>query len=195
MPQLTGTVACYWRRLCTVEKLWPLRSRTWIAYHFALPSQTYNMPALGRARARWNRARGWEGSASQQVNLATVTDPVTGEEVPFIPRRQQTGHQHATPQRFRELLRSCFTSFVNAPGQSEPTIQLAAQPWHALVATGACGGHNCSTDGATIRETGMVLMNGSVLCRRCHRKWEPHVRKELGFHRTPKCLRDVTDVA
>jgi hypothetical protein len=63
---------------------------------------------------------GWEGAASQQANLATVTDPVTGEEVPFVPRRQQTGHQQVTPQRLRELLRSCLTSFVNAPEQSEP---------------------------------------------------------------------------
>jgi hypothetical protein len=37
----------------------------------------------------------------------------------------------------------------------------------------------------------MVLMNGVVLCRDCHRKWEHHVRKQLGFHHTPKCLRDV----
>ncbi len=134
---------------------------------------------------------GWGGSASQQVNLATVTDPVTGEEVPFVPRRQQTGHQHVAPQRFTELLHSCFTSFVTVPGPNEPAIQLAAQPWHALVATGACGGQHCSTAGATVRETGMVLMNGSVLCRRCHRKWEHHVRKELGFHRNPKCPRDA----
>jgi hypothetical protein len=77
------------------------------------------------------------------------------------------------------------------PWLSEPAIQLAAHPWHALVATGACSGKHCSTDGATIRETGMVLMNGSVLCRRCHRKWEHHVRKEMGFHRTSKCARDV----
>jgi hypothetical protein len=124
-------------------------------------------------------------------HMATVTDPVTGEEVPLVPRRQQTGHQHVTPQRFRELLRSCFTSFVIAPGRSEPVVQLAAQPWHALVDTGACGGQHCSTDGATVRETGMVLMDGSVLCRRCHRQWEHHVRKELGVHRNPKCPRDV----
>ena len=134
---------------------------------------------------------GWEGAASQQVNLATVTDPVSGLEVPFVPRRRQTGHQHATPQRFRELLLSYFTSFTSASGRNEPAIRPEVQPWHSLVATGACGGQTCTADGAAIREFGMVLMNGTVLCRECHRKWEHHVRKEMGFHHTPKCPRDV----
>ena len=34
-------------------------------------------------------------------------------------------------------------------------------------------------------------MNGSALCRACHRKWEHHVRKEMGFHHTSQCPRDV----
>jgi hypothetical protein len=30
---------------------------------------------------------GWQGAPQKQVNLGSVTDPITGEEIPFIPRR------------------------------------------------------------------------------------------------------------
>ena len=134
---------------------------------------------------------GWEGEASHLVGMTTVTDPVSGAAVPFIPCRRHPGHEHATPQRFRDLLQLLLTSFFDAPGQKQTAAHLDVQPWHSLVTTGACSGRHCSRNEIGIPESGMVLMNGAVLCRGCHRKWEHHVRKELGFHRSPKCPRDV----
>ena len=69
------------------------------------------------ARDRPNNAttvadhHGWQGAPQKQVNLGSVTDPVTGEEVPFIPRRSHVGHQHVTPQRLRDLLVTYFTAY------------------------------------------------------------------------------------
>jgi hypothetical protein len=51
---------------------------------------------------------GWQGAPQKQVNLGSVTDPITGAEVPFIPRRSHVGHQHVTPQRLRDLLVTYF---------------------------------------------------------------------------------------
>jgi hypothetical protein len=102
-----------------------------------IPSRDLDLPTISptvgarlyqhaRTKLRDSRAdedhHGWEGAAPHLVGLATVTDPVSGTEVPFVP---------------------------------------------------------------------MVLMNGAVLCRVCHRRWEHHVRKEMGFHHTSKCPRDV----
>ena len=133
---------------------------------------------------------GWEGAKSHLVGTTTVTDPVSGEEVPFIPRRRHPGHVPATPQRFRDVLNSHITSFFEASERRPAAAHLVAQPWHFLVTTGACSGHHCPSKETGIPKSGMVLMNGVVLCRVCHRKWEHHVRKQLGFHHTPKCPRD-----
>ena len=133
---------------------------------------------------------GWEGAKSHLVGTTTVTDPVSGEEVPFIPRRRHPGHVPATPQRFRDVLNSHITSFFEASERRTAAAHLVAQPWHFLVTTGACSGHHCPSKETGIPKSGMVLMNGVVLCRVCHRKWEHHVRKQLGFHHTPKCPRD-----
>ena len=54
---------------------------------------------------------GWQGAPQRQVNLGSVTDPISGEEVPFIPRRSHSGHQQDTPQRLRDLLVTYFASF------------------------------------------------------------------------------------
>jgi hypothetical protein len=86
-------------------------------------------------------------------------------------------------------------SFFDGHGQRNLATPLDAQPWHSLVTSGACSGHHCPRAGTGIPEAGMVLMNGAaaVLRRVCHRRWEHHVRpgKEMGFHHTSKCPRDV----
>ncbi len=158
----------------------------------ALSRRLYQHASTGQSKIVVEKEHhGWEGSAQRLVNLATVTDPGTGEEVSFVPRRQQPGHQHVTPQRFRDLLLSYLRSFTAPSGNKEPPVTLEVQPWHSLVATGACCGRHCSADFVEIQNSGMVLMNGLVLCRTCHRKWEHHVRKEMGMHISTKCPRDV----
>ena len=203
MPRKEGAqlyATAYWNRSVLLASVMHCREVVATKIH-ALDLPTIS-PVLSKrlyqhANVKPNKAspeadhHGWEGSALRTVNLATVTDPVTGEEIPFVPRRQQSGHQHVTPQRFRDLLLSYFTTFATTSGHKDPPVELEVQPWHSLVATGACCGPHCSADFVEIRDSGMVLMNGLVLCRVCHRKWEHHVRKEMGFHRASKCPRDV----
>ena len=63
--------------------------------------------------------------------------------------------------------------------------------WERLVSEGTCCGLDCQTDDNVTRAKGMVLLGGHLLCPLCHRKWEAHVRKEMGFSRNPCCPRDA----
>ena len=134
---------------------------------------------------------GWQGAPQRQVNLGSVTDPISGEEVPFIPRRSHSGHQHATPQRLRDLLVTYFASFAAKPDPNGRVPVRSDRAWERLVSEGTCCGLECQTDDNVTRAKGMVLLGGHLLCPLCHRKWEAHVRKEMGFSRNPCCPRDA----
>ena len=41
---------------------------------------------------------GWQGAPQKQANLGSVTDPISGAEIPFIPSRSHAGHKQVTPQ-------------------------------------------------------------------------------------------------
>jgi hypothetical protein len=134
---------------------------------------------------------GWQGAPQKQVNLGSVTDPITGEEVPFVPRRSHVGHQHVTPQRLRDLLVTYFTAYQN---KTDPKGWLPVRndrAWELLITEGTCCGHDCQTDADVTRSKGMVLLGGQLLCPPCHRKWETHVRKEMGFIHNHRCPRDA----
>jgi len=134
---------------------------------------------------------GWQGAPQRQVNLGSVTDPISGEEVPFLPRRLHTGHHHATPQRLRDLLVTYFASFAAKPDPKGRVPVRSERAWERLVSEGTCSGLDCQTDDDVTRSKGMVLVGGHLLCPLCHRKWEAHVRKEMGFSRNPRCPRDA----
>ena len=134
---------------------------------------------------------GWQGAPQQQVNLGSVTDPTTGEEVQFVPRRSHGGHQHVTPQRLRDLLITYFASFKVKPDPKGTLPVRSDRAWERLVSEGTCCGTECQTDADVTRKRGMVLLGGHLLCPPCHKKWESHVRKEMGFRHNPRCPRDT----
>jgi hypothetical protein len=120
------------------------------------------------ARDRPNNAstvadhHGWQGAPQKQVNLGSVTDPITGEEVPFMPRRSHVGHQHVTPQRLRDLLVTYFTAYQN---KTDPKGRLPVRndrAWELLITEGTCCGHDCQTDADVTRSKGMVLLGGAL---------------------------------
>ena len=134
---------------------------------------------------------GWQGAPQKQVNLGSVTDPITGEDVPFIPRRSHVGHQHVTPQRLRDLLVTYFASYQNKTDSRGRLPVRSDRAWELLITEGTCCCHDCQTDADVTRRKGMVLLGGQLLCPPCHRKWESHVRKEMGFIHSHRCPRDT----
>ena len=80
----TGTGVCYWHRSCIAEKWWLRGFMILICPQFHLPLANDCISTLVKPSKAPPDAdhHGWEGSSLRTVNLATVTDPVTGEEIP-----------------------------------------------------------------------------------------------------------------
>ena len=151
-----------------------------------------SMNRLGANRLPFGEAACRLGSSIIKIaslKNGSVTDPISGEEVPFIPRRSHSGHQHATPQRLRDLLVIYFASFAAKTDPKGRVPVRSERAWERLVSEGTCCGLDCQTDDNVTRTKGMVLLGGHLLCPLCHRKWEAHVRKEMGFSRNPCCPR------
>ena len=79
---------------------------------------------------------GWEGGAASQVNLGTVTDPRTGEEVVFVPKRRAMSHQHASAGRLYEVLRDYERRYFGLSSQRSAGCHDTDAPWHRLVDQG-----------------------------------------------------------
>jgi hypothetical protein len=169
MPRKEGAhlyATSYWNRGVLLASTMQLECREAVATALAIRDLDFKLPTISpiisarlyqHPSRKLNESRvdadhhGWEGAASHLlvVGTTTVTDPVSGEEVPFIPRRRHPGHVPAMPQRFRDVLNSLahIASFFEASERRTAAAHLVAQPWHFLVTTGACSGHHCPRKG------------------------------------------------
>ena len=131
---------------------------------------------------------GWKGAPQAQINLGSVTNPVTGAQEAFLPKRR--AHQHLSAAKMLERLQTIANgagTLGTSPGNER---RWQDGPWANVTDSGRCMGMGCTTSYEETQEQGMILPNGQLLCHVCHEKWAAHVCRELGLARGPRCAKD-----
>ena len=146
---------------------------------------------MSKERPKVTRAvlkHGWRGAPQTQINLGSVTNPVTGLQEAFLPKRR--AHQHLSAVKMLERL----TTIAKGEGTlgTSPGNERRWQdgPWANVTDSGMCMGAGCETSYEETQEQGMILPNGQLLCHVCHEKWAAHVCRKLGLARGPRCAKD-----
>ena len=151
------------------------------------------MQAPSRPRIQQSRFLIMDGKVAQRAksNLGTVTDPRTGEEVVFVPKRRAMNHQHASAGRPYELLRDYERRYFGLSSQRSAGCHDTDAPWHRLVDQGDCSAAGCPTSKEEVRVSGMLLPSGRLLCRLCHHGWAEYVSGELGYRQGERCPKNT----
>jgi hypothetical protein len=117
-----------------------------------------------------------------RVNLATVTDPSTGQQVVYAPPKQH--HQLGSAKTIHQLLHRSAISWC------DDNRHVGNQPdsaWSHWRQKGCCAATLCPNADDNVHGTGFVLPTGHLLCPSCFTDWEAAILTRLSITRSQPC--------
>ena len=129
---------------------------------------------------------GWHNPVPNRVNLATVIDPSTGQQVVYTPPKKH--HQLGSAKTMYQLLYKSATAWVIANSHVGEHPDSAWAHWRRET---CCSSSSCPNAEDDVQTTGFVLPTGHLLCLSCFTAWETMLLAHLNITRTQPCPLDA----
>ena len=121
-----------------------------------------------------------------RINLATVIDPSTGQQVVYAPPKKH--HQLGSATAMYQLLHRSAISWC------DDSCNVGNQPdsaWSHWRQKNCCSAALCPNADDNVHETGFVLPTGHLLCPSCFTDWEAEILTQLNITSSQPCSKDA----
>jgi hypothetical protein len=121
-----------------------------------------------------------------RINLATVIDPSTGQQVVYAPPKKH--HQLGSARTMYQLLHKSAVSWC------DDNCSVGNQPdsaWSHWRQKNCCSATHCPNADDNVHGTGFVLPTGHLLCPSCFTDWEAEILTRLNITRSQPCFKDA----
>ena len=130
--------------------------------------------------------QGWRNLTPNRVNLATVTDPSTGQQVVYAPPKKH--HQLGSATAMYKLLHKSAVHWLTDNSDVGTHPDSAWSHWRQK---SCCSSSSCPNADDNVHKTGFVLPTGHLLCPSCFTDWEAALLAQLNITRSQPCPRDT----
>jgi hypothetical protein len=142
------------------------------------PKTTRSVPLL----------QGLRDLTPNRINLATVTDPSTGQQVVYAPPKKH--HQLGSAKTMYQLLHRSAISWCDDNCNVGNQPDSAWSHWRQKNCCSATLCPNASADD-NVHRTGFVLPTGHLLCLSCFTDWETEILTRLNITSSQPCFKDA----